>query len=125
MTALENVAVSRELAGESDAFERARGELAAVGLGHRLESLSRRAVRGESNSAPPSPAHWSTARRVLLADEPTGNLDAATGEQVMDHLLARGRDEGASLVLITHEARLASLCDRSVRMMDGRIESLR
>ena len=124
MTALENVAVSRELAGESDAFERARGELAAVGLGHRLNHFPGELSGGEQQRTAIARALVNRPE-VLLADEPTGNLDAATGEQVMDHLLARGRDEGASLVLITHEARLASLCDRSVRMMDGRIESLR
>ena len=60
---------------------------------------------------------------LLLADEPTGNLDAATGEQVMDHLFARSRDNGATLVLITHEARLAGRCGRTVRMADGRVEA--
>ena len=59
---------------------------------------------------------------LVLADEPTGNLDAATGDQVMDHLFARSRDGGATLVLITHEARLADLCGRTIRMADGRID---
>ena len=60
---------------------------------------------------------------LLLADEPTGNLDAATGDQVMNHLFARGRESGAALVLITHEPRLAELCDRNIRMVDGRVET--
>ena len=122
MTALENVAVPRELAGENDAFDRARGELAAVGLGNRLNHFPGELSGGEQQRTAIARALVNRPE-VLLADEPTGNLDAATGDQVMDHLLTRTRDEGASLVLITHEARLAALCDRSLRMVDGRIEA--
>ena len=122
MTALENVAAPRELAGESDAFERARGELAAVGLAHRLHHFPGELSGGEQQRTAIARALVNRPE-VLLADEPTGNLDAATGAQVMEHLLDRSRDEGATLVLITHEARLAARCDRSVRMADGRIET--
>ena len=123
MTALENVAAPRELAGESDAFDRARGELAAVGLAHRLHHFPGELSGGEQQRTAIARALVNRPE-VLLADEPTGNLDAATGAQVMEHLLNRSRDEGATLVLITHEARLAARCDRSVRMADGRIETL-
>ncbi len=122
MTALENVAAPRELAGESDAFDRARGELAAVGLAHRLHHFPGELSGGEQQRTAIARALVNRPE-VLLADEPTGNLDAATGAQVMEHLLDRSRDEGATLVLITHEARLAARCDRSVRMADGRIET--
>ena len=122
MTALENVAAPRELAGESDAFERARGELAAVGLAHRLHHFPGELSGGEQQRTAIARALVNRPE-VLLADEPTGNLDAATGAQVMEHLLERSRDGGATLVLITHEARLAARCDRSVRMADGRIET--
>ena len=123
MTALENVAAPRELAGESDAFERACKELAAVGLDHRLDHFPGELSGGEQQRTAIARALVNRPE-VLLADEPTGNLDAATGGQVMDHLLTRSRSEGATLVLITHDVHLAALCDRSVRIADGRIESL-
>ena len=122
MTALENVAAPRELAGERDAFERARRELDSVGLGHRLNHFPGELSGGEQQRTAIARALVNRPE-VLLADEPTGNLDAATGDQVMEHLLTRSRNEGATLVLITHEARLAARCDRSLRMVDGRIES--
>ena len=122
MTAIENVAVPRELAGEADAFDRAREELAAVGLGHRLGHYPGELSGGEQQRVAIARALVNRPS-LLLADEPTGNLDAATGGQVMDHLFARSRDSGATLVLITHEARLAGLCGRTIRMMDGRIEA--
>ena len=124
MTALENVAAPRELAGEADAFERARDELAAVGLGHRTGHYPGELSGGEQQRVAIARALVNRPS-LLLADEPTGNLDAATGEQVMDHLFARSRESGATLVLITHEARLADLCGRTIRMMDGRIEAPR
>ena len=122
MTAIENVAAPRELAGEPDAFDRAGAELAAVGLGHRLGHYPGELSGGEQQRVAIARALVNRPG-LLLADEPTGNLDAATGGQVMDHLFARSRDSGATLVLITHEARLAALCDRTVRMADGRIEA--
>ena len=118
MTALENVAAPRELAGEADAFERARAELAAVGLDHRLGHYPGELSGGEQQRVAIARALVNRPD-LLLADEPTGNLDAATGDQVMDHLLTRSRDKSATLVLITHEARLAGLCGRTVRMVDG------
>ena len=122
MTALENVAAPRELAGEAGAFERARAELAAVGLDHRLGHYPGELSGGEQQRVAIARALVNQPS-LLLADEPTGNLDAATGAQVMDHLFARSRDNGATLVLITHEARLAGLCGRTIRMVDGRIEA--
>ena len=122
MTALENVAAPRELAGEDGAFERAREELTAVGLGHRLGHYPGELSGGEQQRTAIARALVNRPS-LLLADEPTGNLDAATGDQVMNHLFARGRDSGAALVLITHEPRLAELCDRNIRMVDGRVET--
>ena len=123
MTALENVAAPRELAGEADAFDRAREELAAVGLGHRLGHYPGELSGGEQQRVAIARALVNQPG-LLLADEPTGNLDGATGAQVIDHLFARSRDNGATLVLITHEMRLAGLCGRTIRMVDGRIEAL-
>ena len=120
MTAVENVAAPRELAGEADAFERARAELDAVGLDHRLGHYPGELSGGEQQRVAIARALVNRPS-LLLADEPTGNLDAATGVQVMDHLLARSRDNGATLVLITHETRLAEMCGRTIRMADGRI----
>ena len=122
MTALENVAAPRELADEPDAFDRAREELAAVGLAHRLGHYPGELSGGEQQRVAIARALVNRPD-LVLADEPTGNLDAATGGQVIDHLFARSRDRGATLVLITHEARLAGLCGRTIRMMDGRIEA--
>ncbi len=122
MTAVENVAAPRELAGEADAFERARAELAAVGLGHRLGHYPGELSGGEQQRVAIARALVNRPG-LLLADEPTGNLDAATGAQVMEHLFAGSRDSGATLVLITHDAGLAARCDRTVRLVDGRIEA--
>ena len=122
MTAIENVAAPRELAGEADAFERAGAELTAVGLGHRLGHYPGELSGGEQQRVAIARALVNRPS-LLLADEPTGNLDAATGGQVMDHLFARSRASGTTLVLITHEARLAALCGRTVRMADGRIDA--
>ena len=121
MTAIENVAAPRELAGEVDAFERAREELTAVGLKHRVGHYPGELSGGEQQRVAIARALVNRPS-LVLADEPTGNLDAATGEQVMDHLFSRSRDSGATLVLITHEARLAALCGRTICMMDGRVE---
>ena len=121
MTAIENVSAPRELAGEAGAFERARAELEAVGLGPRVGHYPGELSGGEQQRVAIARALVNRPS-LLLADEPTGNLDAVTGEQVMEHLFARSRDSGATLVLITHEARLAGLCGRTIRMVDGRIE---
>ena len=121
MTALENVAAPRELAGAAGAFERAGEELTAVGLGHRLGHYPGELSGGEQQRVALARALVNRPS-LLLADEPTGNLDAATGDQVMNHLFDRSRDSGAALVLITHEPRLANRCGRTIRMMDGRVE---
>ena len=120
MTATENVAVPMELAGVRDAFGRAREELAAVGLGHRLTHYPAQMSGGEqqrvamARALAPRPA-------LLFADEPTGNLDARTGNEVMDLLFARREAAGATLIVITHDARLAERCERVITLGDGRI----
>jgi putative ABC transport system ATP-binding protein len=122
MTALENVALPLELAGESNAFERAEAELQAVGLGHRLHHYPAQLSGGEqqrvaiARAIVPNPA-------ILVADEPTGNLDENTGGSIIDLLFALKRDRGATLVLVTHDLNLARLCDRMVRLRSGQVEA--
>ena len=122
MTALENVAVPLELAGDAEAFDRARAELQAVGLGHRLDHYPAQLSGGEqqrvaiARATAPRPA-------ILFADEPTGNLDAATGEGIMDLLFDRQRETCATLLIITHDPALARRCARIVEMRDGLIVS--
>ncbi len=120
MTALENVATPLELAGAADAFDRAAAELQAVGLGGRLDHYPSQMSGGEqqrvalARAAAPRPD-------ILLADEPTGNLDVATGEAIIDLLFGLQERHGATLVLVTHAPELADRCDRIVRLVDGRI----
>jgi putative ABC transport system ATP-binding protein len=120
MTALENVAVPLELSGAADAFDRAAGELAAVGLGHRLGHYPAQLSGGEqqrvaiARAIAPRPA-------ILFADEPTGNLDTATGGAILDLLFARRAETGTTLLMITHDAALAARCDRVIEMRDGRL----
>jgi putative ABC transport system ATP-binding protein len=120
MTALENVAVPLELAGAAKAFDRARDELIAVGLGHRLEHYPHELSGGEqqrvalARALAPKPA-------LLLADEPTGNLDEATGTQIIDLLFERRAASGTTLVLVTHDPGLAARCDRTIRLRAGTI----
>lgn len=122
MTALENVMTPMELAGMSDARQRAEAELAAVGLGHRLHHYPSQLSGGEqqrvaiARALAPRPA-------LVFADEPTGNLDAATGAGIVDLLFARRAEAGATLVIITHDASLAERCERVVTLADGRIAS--
>ncbi|MEM7472313.1 MAG: ABC transporter ATP-binding protein [Pseudomonadota bacterium] len=118
MTALENVALPLELAGEPDAFARAEAELATVGLAERAGHYPSQMSGGEQQRV--ALARAVVARpALLLADEPTGNLDAATGEMVMD-LLFKLRDQtGATLILVTHAPELAARCDRIVQLRDG------
>ena len=122
MTALENVMTPLELAGITDAEPRAAAELAAVGLGHRLHHYPAQLSGGEqqrvaiARALAPRPA-------LVFADEPTGNLDAATGASVIDLLLARRAEAGATLVIITHDASLAERCQRVITLADGRIAS--
>jgi len=120
MTALENVALPLELAGVADAFDRAAEELAAVGLAARARHYPAQMSGGEqqrvalARAVAPRPA-------ILLADEPTGNLDAATGSAIIELLFALRDRHGATLVLVTHAPDLAARCDRVVRLSDGRI----
>lgn len=120
MTALENVAVPLELAGEADAFERAAAELKAVGLGARLDHYPGQLSGGEqqrvalARALAPRPA-------ILVADEPTGNLDEATGNDIIDLLFALKRDRGTTLLLVTHDLGLAERCDRVIRLRAGHV----
>ena len=122
MTALENVATPMELAGEGDAHDRAAAELEAVGLGHRLHHYPQQLSGGEQQRV--AIARATAPRPVLLfADEPTGNLDATTGQAIVDMLFARREKTGATLVVITHDPDLARRCARIVTLADGRIAS--
>lgn len=120
MTALENVAVPLELAGRSDAFDVARKELAAVGLAERLTHYPGELSGGEqqrvaiARALAPSPA-------MLIADEPTGNLDTETGRQIADLLFAQREERGMTLLLVTHDHSLADRCGRQVRVRSGEI----
>ena len=120
MTALENVATPLELAGFDDAFDRAGATLNAVGLGHRLGHYPAQMSGGEqqrvalARACAPRPA-------ILLADEPTGNLDSANGTAIMDLLFEMRDRHGATLVLVTHDPTLARRCDRVISLADGRI----
>jgi putative ABC transport system ATP-binding protein len=121
MTALENVAVPLELAGNPDASRRAAPELTSVGLGDRLHHYPTQLSGGEqqrvalARALAPDPA-------ILVADEPTGNLDEATGKQIVDLLFTKHAERGMTLVLVTHDTSLAQRCDRVVRLRSGRID---
>ena len=121
MTALENVATPLELAGRSDAFERAAEELAAVGLGARLDHYPAEMSGGEQQRVALARA-FVTRPKILLADEPTGNLDGVTGAQVIDLLFTQTAKSGTTLVIVTHDPGLAERCDHVVRLRDGRLE---
>lgn len=118
MTALENVATPMELAGKSDAFDRAAEELDTVGLGHRMDHYPAQMSGGEqqrvalARAAAPRPD-------ILLADEPTGNLDGPNGQAIMDLLFGLRDRHGATLVLVTHAPDLAARCDRVIHLADG------
>lgn len=122
MTALENVAVPLELAGRSDAFELARAELAAVGLAERVTHYPGELSGGEQQRVAVARA-LAPGPRILIADEPTGNLDQATGKQIADLLLSKSAERGTTLVLVTHDPSLAARCTRQVSMRSGRIET--
>ena len=121
MTALENVAVPLELAGAPDAFSRARTELGAVGLGDRLGHYPAQLSGGEQQRVALARA-LAPAPAILVADEPTGNLDETTGRAVMDLIFAAKRERGATLVLVTHDPALAARCDRTIRLRSGTID---
>ncbi len=120
MTALENVALPLELTGDADAFGRAAAGLAAVGLGHRGGHYPAQMSGGEQQRVALARA-LAPRQRILLADEPTGNLDQANGRAVMDLLFALGAEYGATLVMVTHAPELAARCGRVLHIADGRI----
>lgn len=122
MTALENVMTPLELAGIADPRTRAEAELAAVGLGHRLHHYPAQLSGGEQQRVAIARA-LAPRPPLVFADEPTGNLDAATGAGIVDLLFARRAEAGATLVIITHDASLAERCERVVTLADGRIAS--
>lgn len=120
MTALENVAVPLELAGAGNAFERAASELKAVGLGERMQHYPGQLSGGEqqrvaiARALAPNPP-------LLIADEPTGNLDGETGTRIADLLFAKQRERGMTMLLVTHDPALAARCEKQVHMQSGRI----
>ena len=120
MTALENVAMPMEIAGTPDAFARARDELAAVGLAARMDHYPAQMSGGEqqrvalARAAAPRPA-------ILLADEPTGNLDSVNGAAIMDLIFGLQSRHGATLIMVTHAPELAARCGRTIQLVDGRI----
>ncbi|SFK26790.1 ABC transporter ATP-binding protein [Falsiroseomonas stagni] len=120
MSALENVAMPLEFAGRRDAFDRAAAALRDVGLGHRLDHYPGQMSGGEQQRVALARAVVAEPR-LILADEPTGNLDRATGTVVMDLLFGLRERLGTTLILITHDPALAERCGRQVRMEDGRI----
>ena len=120
MTALDNVSVPLELAGEKDARDRAGAELQAVGLGHRLDHYPAQLSGGEQQRVAIARA-TAPRPRLLLADEPTGNLDAATGAAIIDLLFDRASAAGAGLLVITHDPAIAARAGRVLRMVDGQV----
>jgi putative ABC transport system ATP-binding protein len=122
MTALENVAVPLELAGRSDAFDRARSVLAQVGLGERLSHYPAQLSGGEQQRVAIARA-LAIDPAILIADEPTGNLDSVTGREIADLLFRAVAEHGTTLVLVTHDEMLAARCDRTVRIAMGHIAS--
>ena len=120
LTALENVAIPLELAGRADPLGVAAAQLQRVGLGHRLGHYPGTLSGGEQQRVALARA-FAMRPKILLADEPTGNLDQATGKKIIDLLFELHAEEKNSLVLITHDPSLAERCDRVVRIEDGRI----
>src|SRR5580704_12832474 len=120
MTALENVAIPLELAGVRDAFAAAETALSRVGLAERVAHYPAQLSGGEQQRVAIARA-FVAGPQLLLADEPTGNLDGVTGERVVECLFAEHARQGTSLLLITHDARLAGRCERQLHMADGRI----
>lgn len=123
MTAIENVAVPLELSGDPMALDKAKAELEAVGLGHRLNHYPGQLSGGEQQRVALARA-LAPEPTVLIADEPTGNLDGETGVQVANLLFERQRDKGLTLVLVTHDLDLAKQCDRTIPVRSGVIEDI-
>jgi putative ABC transport system ATP-binding protein len=123
MTALENVALPLELSGISNPWQQARQALDAVGLAHRLTHYPAQLSGGEQQRVAVARA-LVMKPPILMADEPTGNLDRETGRHIMDLLFSLQKSYGATLVLITHDAELAARCQRTVHMQDGRIQDI-
>jgi putative ABC transport system ATP-binding protein len=121
MSALENVMLPLELAGAADAAAAARAMLARVGLGDRLNHYPKQLSGGEQQRVAIARA-FVTRPRLLFADEPTGNLDAATGEQVIELLFELNRESGATLLLVTHDEALTRRCNRVLRLAGGRLQ---
>lgn len=121
MTALENVAIPLELAGVADARPRAESALSSVRLSHRLTHYPAQLSGGEQQRVALARA-LSVRPKLILTDEPTGNLDQETGRAIMDLLFERVREEGATLALITHDPALASSCDRQIHVKDGLVQ---
>jgi len=122
MTALENVAVPLELAGHADPFGTAARELAAVGLAERVTHYPGELSGGEQQRVAIARA-LAPQPPILIADEPTGNLDQATGKQISDLIFAKAEERGMTLLLVTHDPSLAARCDRQIAMRSGRIEA--
>lgn len=122
MTALENVAVPLELAGVADAFDIARKELEAVGLGHRLTHYPGQLSGGEQQRVAVARA-LAPNPKILIADEPTGNLDSETGKQISELIFKKQKERGMTFVLVTHDAALAESCDRKVRVNSGTVQA--
>jgi putative ABC transport system ATP-binding protein len=122
MTALENVALPLEFAGKADALETARALLDEVGLSHRIDHFPAQLSGGEQQRVALARA-LSPRPQILLADEPTGNLDGKTGEHIVNLMFDLQKRRQATLILVTHDPRLAERCSRVVRMADGRVES--
>jgi putative ABC transport system ATP-binding protein len=120
MSAMENVAIPLELAGEDNAFEKARESLGLVGLADRVDHYPDQLSGGEQQRVAIARA-FVAQPKLLLADEPTGNLDRATGDEIVNLLFDLRARLGTTLVLITHDENLARRCDRVIRMADGRI----
>jgi putative ABC transport system ATP-binding protein len=121
MTALENVATPLELAGDKDAFAKAEAELETVGLSHRISHYPSQMSGGEQQRVALARA-MVVRPQILLADEPTGNLDETNGNAIMELLFELQARDGATLVLVTHSNALASRCDSVIRLRDGRID---
>ena len=122
LTALENTMLPLELAGRADARTTAAAMLARVGLGERQAHYPKHLSGGEHQRVALAPA-FATRPRLLLADEPTGNLDAATGAQIIDLMFAMNAEAGTTLILVTHDEALAQRCGRTLRLAAGRLES--